>query len=70
MKNKPKSPVELSYSKESSLKVSVLNNKKYKTIFVVKSRYNELDDYDKELLLRELWMWVDQEINNLYPEQE
>jgi hypothetical protein len=70
MKNKSKSPVELSCSKESTLKVSVLNNKKYKTIFVIKSRYNELDDYNKESLLRELWMWVNQEINNLHPEQE
>ena len=52
------------------LNLSVLNKDKYKTIFVVKSRYHKLNDYDKELLLKELWIWVNQEINDLYPEQE
>jgi hypothetical protein len=39
-------------------------------IIQIRSKYLELNQEDKIIVLGELREWVRQEINNLYPEQE
>ena len=43
---------------------------KSQNIINIKSKFNKLNDEDKELVLNEMMYWVRQQLNDIQPEQE